>query len=386
VVPGGAIQSALALPGSLVEASKVQQLLMPPMSSDAGGLLWMRLNEFISMNALIVGNVRVRDITPEGFNLPTWQSLEVVTAPSGLECPSMPMSTFLMQSQYGETTRIGINGLSIDLNGTVAVQTQGTLTSFISLEGISTLYWLNSSIILRAGDQIDASYVANDFTHPQSVPSQPQPLDEARVEMLPVVLLDRPIPIPQPGFAITTQNVNMRAEPKQDAFLIYTVPVDTTATILGRNEAADWLHVRLGNGETGWMKRDLLSGDFTDVTRVYDATPLPPQRPGELGSYGTVIAQQGANLRRAPDTSFAVLMSIPAGTRVQLLGRSPYSPWVKVKTDAAEGWMALINIETQAVIGSLDVDYKVPLPPRATPTPEFSFGGGHAYPDPNAGN
>lgn len=386
VAPSGALQSALALPGSLVDTGEVQQLLVPSLSDEAGGLLWMRLSQFIEMNALIVGNVRVRDITLQGFNLPKWQSLEVVTAPGSAGCATMPVSTFLMQSEYGQTTRIGINGLSMDLNGTVAVQTHGELTSFISLEGISTLVWQSSPITLRAGDQIDVTYKANDFSAPLSVPPQARPLDESLVEHLPVVLLDRPIPIPQPGFITTTENVNMRAKPEQDAFLIYTVPANTTGTILGRNEAGDWLHVRLGNGETGWMKRDLLNGDFTEVTRIYDITPLPPQRPGELGSYGMVIAQQGANLRRAPDVTFPVLMSIAAGTKVQLLGRSPYSPWVKVKTDMAEGWMALINIETQAVIGSLAVDYQVPLPPRATPTPEFSFGGGHAYPDPNGGN
>lgn len=386
VAPGGALQSALALPGSLVETGEVEQLLVPPMSDEAGGLLWMRLGGFIEMNALLVGNVRVRDITLDGFNLPAWQSIEVVTAPGSGGCATMPVSTFLMQSKYGQTTRVGINGLSMDLNGTVAVQTQGDVTSFISLEGISTLTWQSSPIALRAGDQIDVTYKANDFTAPQSVPPQPRPLEEALVEHLPVVLLDRPIPVPQPGFIITTENVNMRAEPKQEAFLIYTVPANTTGTILGRNEAGDWLHVRLGNGETGWMKRDLLNGDFTEVTRIYDITPLPPQRPGELGSYGTVIAQQGANLRQAPDVAFPVLMSIPAGTKVQLIGRSPYSPWVKIKTDTAQGWMALINIETQAVIGSLAVDYQVPLPPRATSTPSFSFGGGHAYPDPNGGS
>jgi len=386
VAPGGAVQNALALPGSLVKTSDVQQLLVPPMSDEAGGMLWMRVNEFIKMNALIVGNVRVRDITPAGFNLPSWQSLEVVTAPTSAACASMPVSTFLMQSDYGQTTRVVVNGVSIDLNGTVAVQTQGTLTSFISLEGISTLFWQGNPLTLRAGDQLDVTYNINDYTLPQSVPPQPRPLDEALVVSLPVVLLDRPIPIPQPGFIVTTQNVNMRAKPEQDAFLIYTVPANTTGTILGRNEAGDWMHVRLGNGETGWMKSELLNGDFTEVTRIYDITPLPPQRPGELGTYGTVIAQQGANLRQAPDVSFPVLMSIPAGTKVQLLGRSPYSPWVKIKTDTASGWMALINIETQAVIGSLEVDYKAPLPPRATPTPSFSFGGGHAYPDPSGGS
>jgi uncharacterized protein YgiM (DUF1202 family) len=386
VAPSGALQSALALPGSLVETGEVDQLLVPPMSGDAGGLLWMRLTGFIEMNALLVGNVRVRDITLDGFNLPAWQSIEVVTAPGSAGCATMPVSTFLMQSQYGQTTRIGINGISIDLNGTVAVQTHGEMTSFISLEGISTLVWQSNPIALRAGDQMDVTYKANDYSLPQSMPLQPSPLEEEMVEHLPVVLLDRPIPIPQPGFIITTENVNMRAEPVQESFLIYTVPANTTGTILGRNAEGDWLHVRLGNGETGWMKRDLLNGDFTDVTRIYEATPLPPQRPGDLGSYGTVIAQQGANLRRAPDVSFPVLMSIPAGTKVQLIGRSPYSPWVKIKADLAEGWMALINIETQAVIGSLPVDYQVPLPPRATSTPSFSFGGGHAYPDPNGGS
>ena len=70
---------------------------------------------------------------------------------------------------------------------------------------------------------------------------------------------------------------------------------------------------------------------------------------------------------------------------MKLLARSPYSPWVKVQADDDIGWMALFTLETEAVISSLPVDYDVPLPPRATSTPSFSYGGGHAHPDPEGG-
>jgi hypothetical protein len=104
-----------------------------------------------------------------------------------------------------------------------------------------------------------------------------------------------------------------------------------------------------------------------------------------LGKIGTIKVAQGGNLRRAPDVSFPVLQTLPEGTVVTLLSRSPYSPWVKVDAAGTIGWLALITLETRVAIPFLPVDYQAPLPPQPTPTPQFSFGGGHAYPDPSGG-
>jgi uncharacterized protein YraI len=98
-----------------------------------------------------------------------------------------------------------------------------------------------------------------------------------------------------------------------------------------------------------------------------------------------VVAPSGGNLRQAPDVQFPIVDTLDQGKVVELLARSPYSPWVKVDAGGQVGWMALITVETDTVIGFLPIDYDVPLPPGPTATPIFAFGGGHAYPDPLAG-
>jgi len=155
--------------------------------------------------------------------------------------------------------------------------------------------------------------------------------------------------------------------------------------VLGISTDREWYHIRLGNGETGWMNAELLAQNVGIIQKVYDITPIPPQRFGELASKASVIVGQGGNLREAPDVGFGVKQTIPYGTEVELLARSPYSPWVKVANGDDVGWMALITLETESVISSLPIDYTVPLPPRPTAVPSFGFGGGHAYPDPNGG-
>ena len=113
---------------------------------------------------------------------------------------------------------------------------------------------------------------------------------------------------------------------------------------------------------------------------------MPPERFGDASHSGLVIAPDGANLRAAPDVQFDMIEVLPEGSEVEILARSPYSPFVKVESSAGTGWLALITLETSTVIQFLSVDYEVPLPPGPTPTPYFAFGGGHAYPDPRTGN
>jgi uncharacterized protein YgiM (DUF1202 family) len=254
----------------------------------------------------------------------------------------------------------------------------------MALEGQSNLILLGQSRTLYAGQQLVVGY-GTTFATPTQIPDNAVLLEVARVQNLPVILMDRPILIPQPGYMVTGSNVNMRALPDASSRLLYAVPADQILSILGTNPTGDWLHIRLGNGETGWMRADLLTGERGDIAAVYDATPQPPQRPGALGKSAVITAPQGGNLRRAPDVGFPVLLTIEKGTQVELIARSPYSPWVKVNANGNVGWMALITLETRAAISFLPIDYDVPLPPRPTATPIFSFGGGHAYPNPNSG-
>ena len=143
--------------------------------------------------------------------------------------------------------------------------------------------------------------------------------------------------------------------------------------VLGISNDRKWLHIRFGNGETGWMSAELLARSLGQIEAVYDLTPAPPQRYGAYGWRATVNVSAGGNLRAAPDTAFRVKRTLPYGMEVKLRARSPYSPWVKVEAGDETGWMALFTLETESVISSLPIDYDVPLPPRATPTPSFSY-------------
>jgi uncharacterized protein YraI len=230
------------------------------------------------------------------------------------------------------------------------------------------------------GQEIAVPYTQDNLALPAGMPGAPNIFDQERVANLPVLLLDRPVQVPQAGYARTDGAVNMRTAPTTDQAVILQVPAGTSMTVLGRNPEGDWYHVRLSDGQSGWMFAELLSGEFGAIDNVYVATPQPQQRLGSLGQIARVIAPNGVNLRSAPDASFSSISTLGFGTEVNLLGRSPYSPWIKVDVSSQIGWVPLITMETRAIIDALPVDYDVPPPPEPTAIPG-SFGG--AFPNPN---
>jgi|GEM_PF-348128 len=385
------LTSSIALAGSLVEAQSVDWINSAPLlTNNSGGLMYLHLEDEIQMNAMLLGDVELRDVTPPGLNLPKWQSMTVRTRhPDRGVCAGLPYSAFVVQGQYGVPSRLVINGVSIDLNGTLVVQThdlgESLRAAFIMIEGQARFLVFGQERVVYAGQQLDVTYVDDAFMQPQNIPSGAQPLTPSMIANLPIVILDRPVLLPEPGYVTASGNVNMRAEPDADSRLLYQVPAGTVMSVLGRTAEGDWLHVRLGNGETGWMFAELLGGEPGVVRAVYEATPVPPQRYGKLGRTGVVNVSAGSNLRTAPDATFPVVLTLPRGTEVELLARSAYSPWVKVRTGNTEGWVALFTLDTRATIRFLPVDYDAPLPARPTATPDFGFGGGHAYPDPRGG-
>lgn len=386
VEPAGPISSSFSLVGSLVPADVVDMVEVPALlTSNGGGLVWLRLPEPLSVTALGIGHVSLTDVTPPNAGFVAWQSFTVVTHDATSDCATMPPSTLIVQGPYGRSARIVVNGASIELNGTIAIQTVQQQAHFISLEGQARITVFGQATIMFAGQQIRIPYTDTTYTRPSAAANPAEFLTFGDVRNLPIMLLDRPVLLPQPGYAYTDGRVNMRAEPSENARLLYQVPPDEALSILGTNSERTWYHVRLGNSETGWMRADLLKGEIGSVEAVYDSAPLPPERFGNSAHLAMVIAATGGNLREAPDVQFPVIETIPQGSEIELLARSPYSPWVKVSTGTQIGWMALMTIETETVIGFLPIDFDVPLPPGPTATPIFSFGGGHAYPDPRAG-
>lgn len=378
--PAGAVANALMPLGALVETRVLDAVLSPAISpmGDSAGIVWLRVTDPVAFSGLLVGDVDVRDATLPEF--PPWQSLVVQTAPEPPGCAAAPRSVFVVQNAVPQQpANIAINGVSLGLNGTVLVQTPPERTVFVGLAGVTTLFAAGQEQTLRPGQQISVPYLPDNYNTPVGGPSPAAPLDVTLAQNLPVALLDRPIILPQPGYVITQGAVNLRVAPSTDAGVILQVPAGQVLSVLGRNAGGDWLHVRLDTGETGWMFAQLLLQNLGDVQAIYDATPLPPQRFGERGRTARVLAPAGVNLRQAPDVSFAVVGALADRTPVNLVARSPYSPWVKVEAGGLIGWLALITIETDALIDALPIDYNVPPPPPPTRVPG-SFG--NAFPDP----
>jgi uncharacterized protein YgiM (DUF1202 family) len=382
VEPVGAVSNALANIGALVQVDVVQSIRTQAASPDGtnAGLAWLRLSPPIQATGLLIGDVNVRNNAQPGF--PAWQAMVVQTGAEVPTCGAMPHNVFIVQSPFNQTVNIAVNGVSLGLNGTLLIQTRDGQTVFAGLSGVSSVYAMGQDQALRTGQQIIVPYNPGDYSIPIGLANPPEPLDTLLGQNLPVALLDRPIIVPQPGYVITQGAVNLRVSPSTDAGVIFQVPAGQVLSVLGRSPDAQWFHVRLDSGETGWMLAELLLQNVGDIQAVYDATPLPPQRYGLMGQIAKVLAPAGVNLRSAPDVMFSVVAAVPDGATVTLLARSPYSPWVKVDYNGVTGWLALITLETEAVIDALPVDYDVPPPPSPTRVPG-SFG--NAFPDPNAG-
>lgn len=385
VEPVGPVSNALGPIGALVEAGAVDFIRTAPFAADltTAGIAWVRSTGTLSYTALMLGDVALRDASPPDF--PAWTSLQLETSPAVSGCATAPLSGLIVQSPVATSARIVVNGISLQLSGTVLIVTEPTRTRFTALSGQHSVLAFGFEQTLYMGQEVNAQ---RDPANPYAAASQPSistPLDPTLLLNLPVALFDRPVILPQPGFVMTQGAVNLRSAPDQYAGLIMQVPAGQIMSVLGRNPEGTWYHVRLESGETGWMLAELLARNVGEITSVYNATPLPPQRYGDLGTRAQVAAPAGAALRSGPDLNFPLLVTLPDGTMVTLLARSPYSPWVKVEVGGYTGWIALIALQTNAFIDALPVDASAP-PPPATPTPTNIPGlGGNAFPDPNRG-
>jgi uncharacterized protein YgiM (DUF1202 family) len=382
--PVGPVSNALASVGALVDVGDVVAMRTPltDVERNVIGIAWLRLPEPLQLSALLLGDVTVWNVTDPQF--PPWQSMVVVTSESPATCETAPSNVLILQSHLGQTSRVVVNGVSLVLNGTAIVRTVENSTVFMQLGGQSNIIAFGQEQALLTGQQARLNHPAGDFTRPADPNMAVGLLDVTAVRNLPVALFDRPLLVPQPGFVRTQRETNLRTLPSPNAAVLTQVPSGEVLNILGRNPGGDWFHVRRNTGETGWMLAEILAQSIGELSAVYESTPTIPQRLGELGTTGRVLAPAGASLRQGPYSSFPVIASVADGTPVTLLSRSPYSPWVLVDTGSSVGWIALIALDTRAFIDAIPVNYEVPPPPpTATPT-RLPGSFGNAFPEPGS--
>ena len=122
--------------------------------------------------------------------------------------------------------------------------------------------------------------------------------------------------------ASTTQTVTkagyLRDEPNRGGIALVRIPKGATVTVgISQGKYSRVIYKRSSNTFAGWFYTAYLSGSGTEVYRTIS---------------------DAVNLRTGPSVSYRLIMTIPAGARVEVLGTK--NTWYKVRYSGRTGYIA----------------------------------------------
>lgn len=151
--------------------------------------------------------------------------------------------------------------------------------------------------------------------------------------------------------ATVTTALNLRAGPSTADRVLLVMPAGATVTLTG-NSSNGFLSVTY-NGMAGWA--------FADYLSTGGAQPPPTTDGG--GTTGTATVTVALNLRTGPSTATAVILVMPAGASVTLIGGSQ-DGFRAVSYQDREGWAYAEFLATGGAPPAGDG----PVPPPSSPT------------------
>lgn len=167
------------------------------------------------------------------------------------------------------------------------------------------------------------------------------------------------------GQGIITEDLNLRSQPNTTSTVKLVMPAGAKITLTG-NTSGDFLHVQY-SGQSGWAHNNWISIDTMPSqptptatapptppaptplpptpmpTPVVTPPPTPPVIPEEpslppvTSVKGPGRVTESLNLRAEPSTSSAVLLVMPAASRIELLG-DVSGLFYKVSYNGTTGW------------------------------------------------
>ena len=150
-----------------------------------------------------------------------------------------------------------------------------------------------------------------------------------------------------PVTLVTTDVVNMRAQPGTDAGIMTTLNGSTSVSVVG--ETKNWFKVNVG-GNIGYIRKDFLvypnSNTKTSETTATEAPSgnTASQSSAELGTatnYGsatTLYASADVNIRTQPGTDSTIAGSLGTGTSVTVVGET--DNWFIVNIGGQTGYIS----------------------------------------------
>jgi uncharacterized protein YgiM (DUF1202 family) len=148
---------------------------------------------------------------------------------------------------------------------------------------------------------------------------------------------------------VTTDNGNVREQPNPTAKIVTTVPHGGRVTMIGTANGGGWAHVMV-DGLDGYM--DLVQLDKAPAEATYGSSNQTPSR------YMIVDSDNG-NVRAQPNAESALLVTLPRGSRVALLG-STASGWSHIQGNGVDGYIDSTELAYAGPTTTYTVPYTVP--------------------------
>ncbi|GED59008.1 hypothetical protein BFO01nite_31400 [Brevibacillus formosus] len=135
---------------------------------------------------------------------------------------------------------------------------------------------------------------------------------------------------------VVATSLNVRSEPALNASIVATLPQGAVVTIT--DEAYGWAKIKY-NQKVGWVAGYYLQKGA--VTSAGSASS-PATTASVKGKQGTVLADS-LRMRKGPSTSHEIVLSLPRGTRVDILKKQ--GDWLQARTSNGQtGWVSATYI------------------------------------------
>ncbi len=158
------------------------------------------------------------------------------------------------------------------------------------------------------------------------------------------------------GTMVTTDSLNMRSGPSTSNGIITTIPRGVTVELMG-SASGPWYPIRHA-GNKGWSHGDWLTSGSTAAPAPAPSQPAPTPAPSQpapapgaapIGDtvVGTMYVSTGLNLRNGPSTSNSVLVVMPAGATVSVMGDA-VNGWYPLTFHGTKGWASSEYLQASA--------------------------------------
>ncbi len=225
------MQVRFSLPGDNADLTTIRRIHTTALSEAAQAWGIAVVKAIIEQDEVVF--ILYGDATLDGIT-PDMSGATLSTHTGGASCG--PSSAMLVQSPEDAQVTLKLNGVDITLGSTVHITAiENQAMTLATMEGTVVVAASNATRIIRPGAQVR---VPLDGLDAGGAPSEPAPLDIAGLQGAPLILLDRPVQLPQPIAGPTVPPISSTLV--TSTLPPVTAPPSATRTAEACSPRSDW--------------------------------------------------------------------------------------------------------------------------------------------------